>query len=221
LETFVYSVAHDLRAPLRSITAYSQLLIDDHAPALDKTSQHLLTRIQASSEFMDKLLLDLLAFGRTARAELELQPVEVQAAWEHARFQCATQIEQTQASVQVLTPLPAVIAHEATLTQILANFLSNGLKFVSPGVRPEIRFWAEGRGNRVRLWVEDNGIGIAPPEQERVFRVFERLNGTRYPGTGIGLSLVRKGTERMGGKTGVEPAPRQGSRFWIELTRAN
>jgi signal transduction histidine kinase len=119
----------------------------------------------------------------------------------------------------VAGPLPKVRAHEATLTQILANLLSNALKFVAPGTRPSVRFWAEDRGNQARLWLQDNGIGIPQREQERVFRVFERLNGTRYPGTGIGLSIVRKGSERMAGKTGLESEPGQGTRFWIELPK--
>jgi signal transduction histidine kinase len=220
LETFVYSVAHDLRAPLRSITGYSQLLLDDYSGGLEKTAQHLIKRVQASSEFMDKLLLDLLAFGRTARAEMELGTVPVRAAWDGAVFQCAMQIEQSHARVETASPLPSVCAHEATLTQCLANLLGNALKFVTPGAQPHVRFSAEENGRWVRLFVEDEGIGIPEQQQERAFRVFERLNGTRYPGTGIGLSIVRKGVERMGGKVGVESGPGKGSRFWIELPKA-
>jgi signal transduction histidine kinase len=221
LETFVYSVAHDLRSPLRSITAFSQLLSDDYSAGLDKNAKHLLNRIQHSSQFMDKLLLDLLEFGRAARAETELDAVKVQTAWDAALFQCATQIEQSVAQIQTADRLPTVRSHEATLSQCLANLLNNALKFVRPGVRPSIYFWAEQRDKVVRLWLEDNGIGIPKEEQDRVFRVFERLNGTRYPGTGIGLSIVRKGIERMGGKVGLESQPGQGSRFWIELPKAN
>jgi signal transduction histidine kinase len=221
LETFVYSVAHDLRAPLRSITAFSQLLVDDHASALEENARHLLKRIQASSEFMDKLLLDLLAFGRAARAEIELAPVDVQAAWDDALFQSATLMEQCQAVVETVKPFAKVRCHAATLAQCLANLLNNALKFVAPGVKPAIRFWAEERGSWIRLWVQDNGIGIPEREHERVFRVFERLNGTRYPGTGIGLSIVRKGVERMGGRMGLESNQARGSRFWIELPKAS
>jgi signal transduction histidine kinase len=103
---------------------------------------------------------------------------------------------------------------------VLANLLSNALKFVAPGITPRVRLWAEERPELVRLWVEDNGIGIAPEHHERVFRVFERLNGRDYSGTGIGLSIVRKGIERMGGRVGLESTPGQGSRFWIELLKA-
>ena len=219
LEAFVYSIAHDLRAPLRSLTGYSQLLLDDYLGSLDETGQHLVRRIQASSEFMDKLLLDLLSYGRTARAELELGPVDVRSAWEIALFQCASQIEQAGTLIEATEPLGVVIAHEPTLGQCLANLLSNGLKFVAPGVTPRVRCWSEARGERLRVWVEDNGIGISPKQRERVFRVFERLHGSRFAGTGIGLSIVRKGIERMGGTVGLESGSGQGSRFWLELPK--
>lgn len=223
LEAFVYSIAHDLRAPVRSMTGYSQILVDDYGAALDETGRHMLNRIQSSSEFMDKLLVDLLAYGRTARVELELGPVEVQTAWNTAVLQCAIQIEQCNALVETIKDnehLPTVIAHEATLAQVLANLLSNALKFVAAGVTPHIRFFSEERPETFRLWIEDNGIGIPEHQRDRVFRVFERLHGSRYSGTGIGLSIVRKGIERMKGEVGLESSPGQGTRFWIDLPKA-
>ena len=177
--------------------------------------------MHSSSEFMDKLLLDLLAFGRTARAPVELGPVEVQKAWQAALLQCSTQIEQAHAQVESTPPQAPIIAHEATVGQCLANLLSNALKFVPPGVPPHVRFWGEERDGWIRLWVEDNGLGIPADQHERVFRVFERLQGSRYPGTGIGLSIVRKGVERMGGTVGVESHSGHGSKFWIQLRKAN
>ena len=220
LETFVYSIAHDLRAPLRSMIGYSHLLMEDHAPSLALSAQSMLKRIQASAEFMDRLLLDLLAYGRTARSDLELGPVDPLKAWEAALFQCASQLEQSKASVQIINNFPKVRAHEPTLGQILTNLLSNALKFVKPGSPPRVRFRSQSAPGVVRLWVEDNGIGIPAEHQTRAFRVFERLHGQRYAGTGIGLSIVRKGVERMGGKVGLESSPGEGSRFWIELPAA-
>jgi PAS domain S-box-containing protein len=219
LEAFVYSIAHDLRGPLRSITGYSQIVMEEHAPALGADAQRLLKRIQASSEFLDKLVLDLLAFGRTGRGDFDLLPVEVEKAWEAAVFQCSADIERRGAQLEVIGPWIKVCAHETTLGQCLANLLNNALKFSPPEKPPRIVFRIEPRGVAVRLWVEDNGIGIPVEQHERVFRVFERLNGAKYPGTGIGLSIVRKGIERMGGKVGVESEVGAGARFWIELDR--
>jgi PAS domain S-box-containing protein len=219
LETFVYTVAHDLRGPLRAATGFAQLLVEDYSDRLDATGRHMLERIQGTSEFMDRLVLDLLSFGRAARAQVDMTEVSLSRVWEAAWFQCAVQAESLRAVVEAAEPLPMVRGHEATLGQMLANLLGNALKFVAPGVTPKVRIWAERRGEKVRLWVEDNGIGIPAEQHERVFRVFERLHGARFEGTGVGLAIVRKGAERMGGSAGVESTPGEGSRFWIELPR--
>jgi signal transduction histidine kinase len=219
LEAFVYSIAHDLRAPLRAMQAFSSMLLNEYASALDATAQNYARRIVRSAELMDRLVIDLLAYGRMARAELTLTTVAVELAWQGAILQCENDIAQKKAKIEVVSPLPQVVAHDVTLGQVLANLLSNALKFAKPGTTPHIRFAGEPNGKVTRLWLEDNGIGIAPEHQERVFRIFERLNGSLYGGTGIGLSIVRKGVERMNGRVGVESAPGEGARFWIELPK--
>jgi signal transduction histidine kinase len=112
------------------------------------------------------------------------------------------------------------MGHEGFLTQCIFNLLGNAVKFVAPGVKPRIKIWAEEIESRVRLWVEDNGIGIEPRNQDRIFRLFERVQAaTEYEGTGIGLTITRKAVERMGGRVGLESQPGAGSRFWIELMK--
>jgi signal transduction histidine kinase len=127
------------------------------------------------------------------------------------------------AEVAVRRPMPRVLASRVVLGWILANLLSNAAKFTLPGRPARIRAWAEKRpGERVRLWVEDKGIGLAPEHLGRVFNVFERPHGQEsFPGTGIGLAIVRKGAERLGGAAGVESdGPGRGSRFWVDLQAA-
>jgi signal transduction histidine kinase len=129
-------------------------------------------------------------------------------------------IQERSARVENSAPWPAVLAHEATLIQILFNLVSNALKFAAPDVRPLVRLRTEEQGAFIRVWVEDNGIGIEPDYRDQIFKLFTRLNGEKYPGTGIGLAIVQKGAERMGGRVGVESAASQGSRFWFELRKA-
>ena len=134
--------------------------------------------------------------------------------------QMSPDLLERRAAVRLEEPLPLVSAHPVLLTQILTNLLSNAIKFMVPGVDPQVRIRAEKSSDGVRLWVEDNGIGIAAEHHERIFRVFERLHlQERYPGTGIGLAIVRRAAERMHGQAGVESEPGKGSRFWVLLKR--
>ena len=121
-------------------------------------------------------------------------------------------------TIQIEDPLPTVVGNPASLTQVISNLLSNAVKFVAPGRKPQVCIHAETRGDIVRLCVEDNGLGIDQEGQKRIFRMFQRLNpAADFEGTGIGLTIVKKAVERMGGRVGVESEPGMGSRFWIEL----
>ena len=199
---------------------FSKVLLSEYALELDRRAQDYARRIEQSAAFMDKLLLDLLAYNQIAHSEVKLSPVTVDGPWKMAVAQNEQCIREKQARVEAVGPLPQVKAHEATLGQVLTNLLANALKFMPPDVKPHVRLWAEERSERVRFWLEDNGIGIAPKYHQRVFRIFEQLNGKNYEGTGMGLSIVRKGVERMGGKVGLESAVGRGSKFWIELPKA-
>jgi signal transduction histidine kinase len=222
LEAFASSVAHDLRAPLRGIHGFAQALVDEYGARLDATGQDFLRRIIRASTRMDTLIQDLLTYSRVSREALPLEPVLLQAAVQAAQAQLSSDLQAIGASLRLEPPLPAVIAHAPTLVQVLVNVLANAMKFTDPGVPPVVTVRTERTADRVRLWIEDNGIGIPAEYQERIFQPFERLHDAdTYAGTGIGLAIVRRGVERMGGQVGVVSAPGQGSRFWLTLPPAD
>ncbi|MBD2680606.1 MULTISPECIES: CHASE3 domain-containing protein [Nostoc] len=221
LEAFTYTISHDLRAPLRTMQGFAQALQEDYTDKLDSVGQEYIQYITEGALQMDTLIADLLAYSRLSRAQIEMQKVDLTGVVEEALKQISTELQQQQAQVTVAKPLPLVIAHRSTLVQVVVNLLSNAMKFVQPGIQPTIQIYAEEQQNWIQLSVLDNGIGIAPEHQERIFRVFERLHGVEtYPGTGIGLAIVRKGVERMNGRAGVESQLGAGSRFWIALPKA-
>jgi PAS domain S-box-containing protein len=218
LEAFAYSVAHDLRAPLRAIAGFSEALVEDYAAEIGEEGADYAHRIADAASAMDLLIEDLLAYSRLARAEIYLEPVSLQQAIDEAISQQQEAIDTSRAKLTIDKAFPEVEGNYRTLVQVLANLVSNALKFVAPGQEPSVQISSITARGRVRVSVEDKGIGIDPEHEQRIFRVFERLHGGEsYPGTGIGLAIVRKGIERMNGQVGVESQPGKGSRFWIEL----
>jgi signal transduction histidine kinase len=203
---------------------FTQALLEDYGDKIDSMGQEYARYIVESAVQMDTLIADLLTYSRLSRTEIQIQPIDLSSLLEQVLSQLDAELRERQALVTIEQPLPQVMAQRTTLVQVLTNLLANALKFVKPDVQPQVRVWAEERGSRewVRLWVEDNGIGIEPQYHERIFRVFERLHGVEtYPGTGIGLAIVRKGMERLGGRVGVESQLDKGSRFWIELPKVS
>jgi len=228
LEAFSYSVAHDLRSPLRSMQAYATLLIEEAAKKLDADQIDYLRQIARSASRLDTLIRDVLSYAQTARAEAPLAVTDFDSL---VREVIATypQFSASGANVQIEGHLPKVKGNPALLTQCISNLIGNGVKFVPAGRRPELKIRAEeieGRdgdpGGRVRIYFQDNGIGIAPENRNRIFRIFERLQPARqFEGTGIGLAIVRRAVERMHGTAGFESQPGNGSTFWIELPKGN
>jgi signal transduction histidine kinase len=217
MEEFSYTVSHDLRAPVRAMRGYADIILQDHGWRLDRDARELLTRIVRSGARMDRLIQDLLTYSRISRRELRLEPVSLEKLVREV-LQQYPDMRPDRADINVDGPLPDVIAHEPSLTQVVSNLLSNAVKFVPPNGRPQVRVSVVRRESQVRLWIEDNGIGIKPEHQSRLFGMFERVHPEKnYEGTGIGLAIVRKAVERMNGAVGVESDGVSGSRFWIEL----
>ncbi len=222
LEGFVYTVAHDLRAPLRAINGYAEFVIEDVGTALSAGTATYLERIKQAARRMDRLIRDLLSYSRAAQVELKLEIVPLSECVEAALAALHDQIEFRNAEIVVDSPLPAVRGERGAIDQVIGHLLSNALKFVPPGKRPVVQVRAEIRGGSVRLLVTDNGIGIRPDFHDRVFGIFERLEDARsYPGTGIGLPIVRKTIDRLGGSVGLQSEVGKGSTFWFDLGRAH
>jgi PAS domain S-box-containing protein len=218
LEAFNYTISHDLRSPLRSMQGFAQALIEDCNEQLDDTGKGYTRRIMTSSQYMDTLLQDLLKYSRLSRTEMDRTTLNLESVVNEVVESLNREIEDRKATVQVERPLLGVYANLSTIKQVFANLITNGLKFVDAERAPHIRIYTEERDGTVRVWVEDNGIGIAHEHQDKIFGLFERLhNANHYPGTGVGLAIVRKAMERMGGRVGLISKPGQGSRFWLDL----
>ena len=221
LELFVYSVTHDLRAPLSKIDSVCNSLLEEHGKNLNSECLALAEKIYVESRRMDKLIIDLLAYGRMSRTEIQLDKVETKTVIYQALSQLEAKINEKDAEISIKGDIPDVEAHALTLQEILANLISNAIKYVAHGVKPHVEIRAEEKGGKVKIFVEDNGIGIDPQYHEKIFMLFERLHTMEeYPGTGVGLAIVKKGIEKMGGRVGLTSALGKGSSFWIELSAA-
>lgn len=217
LEAFSYSVSHDLRSPLRAMQGYAQTLLEDYGGRLDVQAAEYLQRISRAALRMDGLVRDVLAYSGLAKTEVQVSSIDLHALLQEI-LRDRVSLSEARAQVSLVQPLHRVLGNEACLTQCLSNLLENSVKFVPPGQAPEITVRTELRHSRVRLWVEDRGIGIDPAHHGRIFQMFGRVHHNHlYDGTGMGLSIVKKAVDRMGGMLGVDSTLGKGSRFWIEL----
>jgi signal transduction histidine kinase len=218
MEEFSYTVSHDLKSPVRGIVGYLGVILEDYGETLNSEVRAYLGRILQNAHRMDALVQDTLAYSRVARRELELSPLGLD---EVVREAVAGIDIPAGATITLISPLGRVRAHEVSLVQAVSNLVLNAVKFVRPGALPRVVIRSERVGDRVRLRVEDEGIGVRPELQSRLFRIFERLHpDAGFEGTGIGLAIVRKAAERMGGRVGAISDGQSGSTFWIELPAA-
>jgi signal transduction histidine kinase len=263
LEDFSHSITHDLRAPLRAIRSFAEILRSECSECGRGEAQGHIDRIVTAAARMDKLIQDVLQYSRVVRSQMRLVPVDVGRLL-HGIIDTYPAFQPPAVDVQIGGSLPLVLGNEAALTQCFSNLLGNAIKFVAPGTRPQVRIWAGPAGSPksavrspksngqeqttpsrveqqvplftleqpratleaprpepsfVRLWFADNGVGIPKEAQERIFRMFQRLDRS-YDGTGVGLTVVRKAVEKMGGRVGLESEPGNGSQFWLELKAA-
>jgi len=221
LETFSYSVSHDLRSPLRAMQGYSQALLEDWGDKLDSEASDYLNRISKSARRMDGLIQDILAYTRVSRMLLNTHAIDLETLLNDI-IRDNLSLREFETHFIIQSPLHRVVGHEGCLTQCFSNLLENAVKFMRKETTPRVVISTTSENSKVRIWIEDNGIGIDPSHHSRIFQMFGRVYAeNQYDGTGIGLSIVKKAAERMGGSVGVESIFGQGSRFWIDLPQAN
>jgi signal transduction histidine kinase len=219
LEAFSYSVSHDLRAPIRAIEGFTDMILEEFAQELPPEVKENLQQIVISTTRMNRLVRDLLDYSRLSRLELQIAPINVASTIRDACHQIDPELRPA-VSVSV-DPGLRVKAHAAVLGQAIFNLLNNALKFSKPATPPKVEISAFRQNGLVSIQVKDEGIGIAPQHQQRIFQVFERLHGAdEYPGTGIGLAIVKRGIDRMGGTVHLQSELGKGSTFEIQLPAA-
>jgi PAS domain S-box-containing protein len=220
LQHVSYAITHDMRAPLRAMSTFAGIILDEVAQKPDSAPELLdsCRRIIASASRLDQLIQDALNYTKAVLQELPLHPVNL-AQLIPSLIESYPNLQAEKADIKIEDPLPTVLGEESLLTQCFSNLLGNAVKFVAPGTRPQVSVRVDCSNGTARITIQDNGIGIPRESQRRLFGMFERLT-TGYEGTGIGLAIVRKVVERMGGKVGVVSAPGEGSRFWVELRAA-
>ena len=219
METFCYGIAHELRAPVRALSGFGDIVLQELGSLAGETATHHLKRITAAAERMDRLIEDLLAYGRLHHADLLILPVRVNQTIGRVLDTLAGEVEKSNAVVRVQPTSARVYAHPMLLSQALENLIANALKFVQPGKTPEVAIstW-RANGNRIRIVIRDNGVGIDPAWQHKIFGVFQRAHSAdEFPGTGIGLAMVKRIVDLLNGEVGVTSVPGKGSTFWIEL----
>ncbi|MCF8090126.1 MAG: PAS domain S-box protein, partial [Desulfotignum sp.] len=222
LETFTYSVSHDLKAPLRGIDGYSRLLAEEYADKLDEEGLFFLNNVRQGATQMNKLIEDLLAYSRMERKDLHLTAIDLNSLIENLVNQRTHDMEQCRIKVTVDLPFQTIESDPETLRQVLANYLDNAIKYtkkdtpgtVTIGGRQDDDYWT--------VWVKDTGIGFDPKYLDRIFEIFQRLHRVEeYPGTGVGLAIVRKAVERIGGRVRADSTPGKGATFYLDIPKNN
>ncbi len=221
LESFSYSVSHDLRAPLRAIDGYALALLEDHAARLDAEGQRLLGVVRENAQRMGQLIDGLLRFARFGRQAMTMAPIDMM---DLAR-RVVAEVQQGGGSALppvAIDPLPPAMGDKTLIRQVLANLVANAVKFSRGRARPDVRIGARPQGAEVIYFVRDNGIGFDMRYADKLFQVFGRLHrAEEFEGTGVGLALVQRIVQRHGGRVWAESVPDRGATFHFTLPGAD
>jgi signal transduction histidine kinase len=250
LETFSYTLAHDLKAPVRGMAGYAQVLIEDFSAVLPPAALEIVKKLVRTPRQLEALIKDLLEFSKVSRQEVKLSPLVIEPMLEDI---LSMRVPAVREVIKIVTPLHPVMAHRALLHQVISNLIDNAIKFVEPNAQASIIISTEvvkvkspstrsspllfssedtsflkNQSSQtdhapgwIRISIRDKGIGIPAEAHQKIFGIFERgFNKRIYEGNGMGLAIVARAVQRMKGTCGVESEPGAGSCFWIELLPA-
>jgi light-regulated signal transduction histidine kinase (bacteriophytochrome) len=216
LESFSYSVSHDLRAPLRAVDGYARMLEEDYRERLDDEGQRLLRVVRESSARMGRLIDDLLAFSRLGRQEPAARRVDM----ERLVAEVVAEARGASPAAVDIAPLPATEADPAMLKQVWLNLLGNAFKYSGKRAGARIEVGARQDGAEQVYWVRDNGVGFDMRYADKLYGVFQRLHrAEEFPGTGVGLAIVQRVVTRHGGRVWAESKLGEGACFYFSLPR--
>jgi PAS domain S-box-containing protein len=220
LEAFSYTVSHDLRAPLRAIESFNQILQDSQGARMEPSSQHLFERINQNARAMDKLIDDLLAFAQTARQPIARTRVDLRELVDQSLDKLRDEIVARKVEIRV-GALPDCDVDAAMIAEVFQNLLANALKYTRRKTHPVIEVGSRDGGGEVAIFVRDNGIGFDMIHAESIFGAFQRLHSrAEFEGSGVGLAIVQRIINRHGGRIWAEGKPDEGATFWFTLASA-
>lgn len=220
LETFTYSVSHDLKAPLRGIDGYSRLLMELYGKNLNDEAMRFVTTIRSSTLQMNQLIEDLLQYSRLERSHLQVRPLKVDTYIESILNMHEEELKAHHFVVKINIPATEIVVDPNGIQIVLRNLIGNAIKFTKKVDQPEINISMEEKPDSWLIAVSDNGIGFDMKYSERIFEIFQRLQRAEdYPGTGVGLAMVAKAMQRMKGKVWAQSVPGTGSTFYLEFTK--
>jgi PAS domain S-box-containing protein len=218
LEAFAYSVSHDLKAPLRGIDGYSRLLLEDYRSQLPGEAPQFIDNIRGATERMHQLIDDLLAFSRLGRRELATTHFAVRQVLERILAERQHDIESRGVTIVNQVGDVEINADLDCFLQLLRNLVDNAIKFTRDVAKPLVVITATQDAARTQVSVKDNGCGFDMKYHDRIFAIFQRLHRVEdFPGTGVGLAIVNKAAERMGGRVWARSEPGGGAEFFLEL----
>jgi PAS domain S-box-containing protein len=218
LEAFAHTLSHDLRAPLRSVVSFAEILRRDQKDLTAEEQDRYLGKILHSAKSMETLISEILQLSQLSLAPAPEESVALDEVMDEAVRMMESEVTELQASIGVRKPLPRVYGHRTLLLQVFANLIGNALKFSRDGEAPKIEIFHQTIGNKCEIHVRDEGIGIAAEDQGRIFRMFDRGGADEsFQGTGVGLAIVKKAAERIGGTVSVHSVEGEGSDFVVTL----